>query len=518
MTVVVLVDGAPASLKAAAWAAVPGYMMQRHDGEQLVLLHAWNKGNASPTQSVQDSSDGQYKHFDDADAVRKIPPTVVVQRTLEAIKSNKVTRNTLNYKLETLVLHDSTTTSPRTSPGLPSVHGSVTPSHSVSRRNNHSRAEKGSKKGTDQQQAQGAVQEQTAEEIEASAKEALAEAERKRASQIVQFAKERLVHHRAGALLLGSGNTMDGKHIRLGNVCKAALNIMRQLQPLWFIKNSGSTLRPNTTLLRCVAVVVPLPGDKGCLGRDCDVVRYALQQYRHPGSAIRTLMSAVVVAECVTPAEETERYTQALQQLLHDNSVGGVEVQNAVADAVEEVKDNSNDGKTEECAVDAAKESADPAVHQESDVREEKLNDNEPREHEHTLPMNLDGDFINAGDRPATTLGEETRPPSEGATEDYQWPAVSVCQLRATKQVTEPTVANSSAQIVKFLQKHKTDVVVVSSTVPEELHFALLAMPKMHILVVPSPEPPQLPLVEPLTSTHELGGKSNETGEPVEGS
>ncbi|CCD13960.1 unnamed protein product, partial [Trypanosoma congolense IL3000] len=106
MTLVVLCDGAPASLKAASWAAIPGAMMKNHEGEQLILLHVWNRGGVAPL-GQQDDTEAAVLPLDDPGLIKRLPPSTVFLKTNEFIMSSKTTRDTLNYKLETMVIHDS---------------------------------------------------------------------------------------------------------------------------------------------------------------------------------------------------------------------------------------------------------------------------------------------------------------------------------------------------------------------------------------------------------------------------
>ncbi|EAN95119.1 hypothetical protein C3747_44g48 [Trypanosoma cruzi] len=437
MTVIVMCDGAPASIKAIGWAAVPGHLMRQHDGEQLILLHGWSREDVPRVASSRESPD-RLASVDISPAQNRLPVSDVMRNTLEAITESKVTRDSLNYKIETVVLSDLFTPM------------STTP---AATRPQSSKKSPLSKKelAAQQQQQQQAAAAFTEAELEAAARVAEKEAAQSRAKAIALYARERALHHKAEAILLGTGNSMDGKNIIFGLVAKTVFTEMRQTHVLWFIKNNGCTMRLNTALVRYVVVLVPVSNDAGALERDCRVVQYALGRRRERSM---DTVSAVIVVESTTPPEEVERYSQALRDLLQRETPA------TNSHIVEEVADDATPAFAVTDAPIALEKSG--TVTAEGTPHEAALDDGE------VLPSAEEADI---------------------AAKEQQWPEVSLCQLRATKQVPEPTAGNAAGQVVKFLQRYKTDVVVSPSTLAEELQMALLAVSKPHALLVPAAEP-----------------------------
>ncbi|RNF10618.1 hypothetical protein TraAM80_01434 [Trypanosoma rangeli] len=441
MTVVVMCDGAPASLKAAGWAAVPGNLMRQHDGEQLILVHAWSRDAAlRPTQSRE--SPDKPLPLDDAHSLNRLPLSQVVKGTLETITESKVTRDTLNYKLETMILADPV-------PHLTFL--SAAPMSQVSAKAPLTKKELAVQQKQQQQQQTSMP---TDSEVEAVARDAEKEEAQSRATAIALYAKERALHHHAKTILLGAGNSMDGKSILLGLVAKTVLRDLRQTNILWFIKNNGRAMRPTTAMVRYVVVLVPASNDAQALERDCSVVQYALGCRRERSM---DTVSAVLVVESATSPEEVERYSQTLRAMLQ-RSTTAMNLQEA--DDVD--------------AEDPPPPLASPVTH---------------------APPSLEKNGVTPGEgtpQEAVVDAGEPLPAAEevdSAAEQQQWPEVSLCALRTTKQVAVVTAGNAAGQVVKFLQRHKTDIVVSPSTLPEELHMALLAMSKPHVLIVPLAEP-----------------------------
>ncbi|RNF25845.1 uncharacterized protein Tco025E_01888 [Trypanosoma conorhini] len=435
MPVVVMCDGAPASLKAIGWAAVPGNLTRQHEGEQLILVHAWSRDAVQRPSQFREPPE-RPPSLDDAPSLNRLPLSQVVKGTLEAITENKLTRDTLNYKLETMLLGD------------PVLHVAFPPAALPTQAS--AKASLAKKELAAQQQQQTVTQ--TDAEIEAAAREAEQEAAQSRATNIALYAKERALHHHAKAILLGAGNSMDGKSILLGLVAKTVLRELRQQSVLWFIKNNGCTMRPTTAMVRYVVVLVPASNDEESLERDCRVVQYALGRRREKSM---DTVSAVIVVESATSPEQVERYSQAMRALLQ---------RSAPATDSKEVEDVHGE--------DPPPPPASPAT---------------------DGPLSVDKNEVPSGEegtpREAALDPGESLPAAEevnGAAEEQQWPEVSLCELRTTKQVSVPMAGNVAGQVVKFLQRHKTDVVVSPSTLPEELHMALLSVSKPHVLIVPA--------------------------------
>ncbi|ESS70497.1 hypothetical protein TCDM_00618 [Trypanosoma cruzi Dm28c] len=436
MTVIVMCDGAPASIKAIGWAAVPGHLMRQHDGEQLILLHGWSREDVPRAASSRESPD-RLASVDISLAQNRLPVSDVMRNTLEAITESKVTRDSLNYKIETVVLNDLFTPM------------STTPA--TTRPQSSKKSPLPKKELAAQQQQQQTAAAITEAELEAAARVAEKEAAQSRAKAIALYARERALHHKAEAILLGTGNSMDGKNIILGLVANTVFTEMRQTHVLWFIKNNGCTMRLNTALVRYVVVLVPVSNDAGALERDCRVVQYALGRRREKSM---DTVSAVIVVESTTPPEEVERYSQALRDLLQREKPA------TNSHIIEEAADDATPASAVTDAPIALEKSG--TVTAEGTPQEAALDDGE------VLPSAEEADI---------------------ASKEQQWPEVSLCQLRATKQVPEPTAGNAAGQVVKFLQRYKTDVVVSPATLTEELQMALLTVPKPHALFVPAAEP-----------------------------
>ncbi|EAN79643.1 hypothetical protein, conserved [Trypanosoma brucei brucei TREU927] len=456
MTFVVMCDGGPASLKAVSWASVPGYMMRQHEGEQLILLHIWERcGLPSPLQF--DSPESVPQPPEEAGTAKRLPPSIAIHKTLETIMGSKATRDTLNYKLETMALQETPLNTPRSIRASMEISHGADPPRPGSRQRLSTRGGMSGKR--DAEHHQQAAPEQTTEELEAAARELAEEVERRRAGIIAQYAEDRLKHHNAGALLLGAGNTTENKYISVGHVSRAVLSKIRQTYPLWFIKGNGTTLRLNTTALRHVVVLLPRPGEEGALIRDCSVVQYALGRCREGSGDV---VCAVVIAEGCTPPEEIELYTQTLERLLQGQE-GSINAESLISPKQEQQAPKGNEEQPQNQEAQPMAESMVPS----------------------TTEGAADANPTTATEGPAVTQEQD-------AHQEDEWPKVSVCQLHATKQVTEPTATRVPIQVVKFLQQRKTDVIVIASTVVEELQLALLGMTKQHVLVVPTPEPATL--------------------------
>lgn len=72
--------------------------------------------------------------------------------------------------------------------------------------------------------------------------------------------------------------------------------------------------------------------------------------------------------------------------------------------------------------------------------------------------------------------------------QDEVWPAVSVCTFKASKHVPQPTVWNSSQQIIKSLQQRKVEFAVFASSAPSPVMRTILSHNKPHVIVVPPGE------------------------------
>ncbi|ESL09767.1 hypothetical protein TRSC58_02508 [Trypanosoma rangeli SC58] len=445
MTVVVMCDGAPASLKAVEWAAVPGNLMRQHDGEQLILVHAWSR-YAAPRPTQPKESLDKPSTLDDAHSLNRLPLSQVVKGTLEAITESKVTRDTLNYKLETMIL---------AGPDPPLAFLPAAPATQVSAKATFTKKEL----AMQQKQQQRQTPMPADSEVEATAREVEKEEAQSRATAVALYAKERALHHHANTILLGAGNSMDGKSILLGLVAKTVLRELRQTNFLWFIKNNGRAMRPTTAMIRYVVVLVPASNDAQALERDCSVVQYILGCRREKSM---DTVSAVIVVESATSPEEVERYSQTLRSMLQRSTTA---MNLREADDVDDVDPPPPPPPPPPLAS--------PVTY---------------------APPSLEKDGITPGEgtpQEAAVDAGEPLPATEevDSAAEQQWPEVSLCALRTTKQVDVVTARNAAGQVAKFLQRHKTDVVVSPSTLPEELHMALLAMSKPHVLVVPLAEP-----------------------------
>lgn len=70
---------------------------------------------------------------------------------------------------------------------------------------------------------------------------------------------------------------------------------------------------------------------------------------------------------------------------------------------------------------------------------------------------------------------------------DELWPPVTICSLKVSKHLPNPTVWNSTAQVIKSLQQRRVEFAVLSSSAPHPISNAVLAHHKPHVIIVPSP-------------------------------
>jgi hypothetical protein len=80
---------------------------------------------------------------------------------------------------------------------------------------------------------------------------------------VAGYASERADHYKAEALVLGVGNVLNGKNLVVGSVANEVLSKHSGIRDLWFVKASGSTIRPTAPVRLLVIVDAVFAAAKG---------------------------------------------------------------------------------------------------------------------------------------------------------------------------------------------------------------------------------------------------------------
>lgn len=95
-----------------------------------------------------------------------------------------------------------------------------------------------------------------------------------------------------------------------------------------------------------------------------------------------------------------------------------------------------------------------------------------------------EGAFPSSTPLPTT---EDGSPSDAGPKADELWPPVTICSLKVTKHLPNPTVWNSTPQVIKSLQQRRVEFAVFASSAPDPMVHAVLTHHKPHVVIVPPP-------------------------------
>eukprot|EP00796_Vickermania_ingenoplastis_P004864 gene4864-3485_t len=530
MPAAALCDGAPSALKAAEFAGFPSFFVGSTD--QLILVHAWNPtrlllfAGASAAQAMRDggvsapsspsaggvmSAAASGYGYQDlmAMAVASVSPEVVESQRqclpvpyvlhahIAAIKESKALKDFLNYKFETA--------------NVPYMSGPEVSKPDDDRPKKIPRAS--TARSTKEDIAPLKIQEPTAEEITSTA-----------AALTAAYVRQRADHHKVNTLFLGVGNVMEGKSIRMGNTAEAVLRDLKDRFYLYFIKNDGFTLRHTTSLIRYVVVVTvdngsprppPPPETEEQAGAGTGAAPLELapsptkgqgshrlsdgDSTAHPSNGNHSKMSpppsaqlsngasSVVIVDPVgevPPPVEQPPKVDALQDGL-----------NAVRYALSRRRQGHKDAvavllvvepQISEDLVNQYREVFEAEIAAAPDVCGEKETDEVPAPEE-GKPSEEPAQIPPAPPAPADPSPAPPEAPPEVVAElaklDEAWPPVSICTFKASKHVPQPTVWDSSAQLIKGLQQKKLEFAVIAESAPPPVLKTVLCHNKPHVIV-----------------------------------
>jgi len=219
MPVVVLCDGAPASLKATEFAGFPNFFINSTD--QMILVHSWNaarlaKSETGLTMRESPSANGEggsppatsFFHgppTTPSEAARQavsrispetlelqrqcLPVPYVINAHISLIKESKTLKDFLNYKLE---ISSTPINDTKSDDEIRGKKAGV-------------RSSAGNSRPTKDGIPPLKPQELSIEEMDAAA-----------GTYCSEYALQRAEHHKADTVCLGVGNTMSGKVLRIG--------------------------------------------------------------------------------------------------------------------------------------------------------------------------------------------------------------------------------------------------------------------------------------------------------------
>lgn len=252
---IVLCDGSSASLKAVDTSLVPQLVLRKHKDEQLILLNAWEDVAAAQTPSLTQQAASLH---------------AVVSSTLEQIEKNKHAKDVLNYKLEVLrlsqVLNAANAAGNAPSSGVATASAGRIPTPSS--------APGGSKPGTSAKPPAAAV---AAGDTPPAAAAAGDPRDNTTAYTFMSsYVSARAHHHKCHHVVLGVGNQSNGKTHQVGRLAKelyttsytsdavnvdAPEDVPLHAAPwtLWYVKPTGSTIRPGAGVKFLVLVDAQAP-------------------------------------------------------------------------------------------------------------------------------------------------------------------------------------------------------------------------------------------------------------------
>ncbi|CCW67687.1 unnamed protein product [Phytomonas sp. Hart1] len=438
-SLMVLCDGFQSSIKGVEFAGLPGMLLRRHEGTELVLLHVCdnkealhrsndaavnaagshphvgaassallssdeivqhalamctngsnsgsfiNMTNLSSNAEAPNTTDEQNKSIKEKSQV-SLPSFLVIYNTLTAIQKNKVLAGKLNYKLMTSLLSGAASWLPI----------------------------------SEDEDAEGKCGAATA---------------------VATYAATNARQYNTNTIVLGAGNIPEGKTLRVGAVAKRVLQLKKDFF-LYFMKANGLTLRVSTARVFYMVLVPVMVQDDDNDGKaeeqlqaGVDAVNYALQRRRAQGDGaapeslqhFKDVIAVTLVVEPDADPSKTEQYKQTFEGILNSENLRRIDLENGVKE--------QND----------------------TDVK----NNVEAR----------------AGDTPEE---EVNKIPSTEVI-----PMVSTCMLKPSKANRHPTVRNASAQATKFASSFKPSFLVTASVAPGELHLCMLKELKYHCIIVP---------------------------------
>ncbi|EPY21768.1 hypothetical protein AGDE_13798 [Angomonas deanei] len=297
MSVVVLYDGGASAGRAIEYAGQNGNFIQ-HEGCQLIVTHMWSREpNAADGHKAGEENNNNRES-------ENMSLPLVMQSAMTVITENKYLRDTLQYKMETEMLPPLVTSA---APVPPPGGGILSP-----------KAAPAKAKGKAPEVS--TVTPEELEEQRVKEAEQLNELKKQRGLKIVQYAAQRAQHHHCSTLVLGAGNTVEGKNVLMGTVCAAALAELSRQYVLYIMKQDGLSLRPTTTKVRQMVFGV-IEGEQS-LASIGVATRHALSR-RRAGVAADTV-HVLLIATPEVSEESVTTYTESLTALLEEaGAIGG---------------------------------------------------------------------------------------------------------------------------------------------------------------------------------------------------
>jgi len=120
------------------------------------------------------------------------------------------------------------------------------------------------------------------------------------AATVGKYVRERSEHHGIHNLVLGVGNSAQGKNVAIGSVARELVSTSRSQQRLFFVKATGPVIRPASSL-RMLCLVVP--------GMPLDHVRDALSLCQVEGKNDR--LGVIIVVNSGKPKPNRDVLTTA---------------------------------------------------------------------------------------------------------------------------------------------------------------------------------------------------------------
>lgn len=413
MTALALYDGSPSSVRALELACVPSLLLN-HATEQLGVLWAFR---------------------DQKDPAQLTAPTQIV----DSIGKNRFAAATLNYKLEMLRLPADVMAAPlapvapTTVPTTPPTGaGKGTPAKEAAKKDAKGGAPAAPTAPTPTLPDPAAP---TDPAVVASADGVIGA---KVAAYLGDYTVKRSKHFHSKYIILGVGNTQQGKNIVVGNVAKNIVSHFRSVLPLFLMKASGSAVRPQAPM-RILVLVVPGVTGTAHLEAVLRIAKISTRQDR---------VGVVLIGNNGT-AKLAENFLQV--------------------EATEDGEPSSLRATEKRCleilAGAGLRDGPDPAAD----------------------AGGAEGAAATATNAPAAETGAAVAA-APGAAGQEAFPLINTMFLEPTRAVPLPSVDDVPLQLVKFVSGMKTDFLALpplcGHAIGDALVQACLSAPKPHVLLL----------------------------------
>ncbi|CUF92536.1 Hypothetical protein, putative [Bodo saltans] len=434
----VLCDGSGASLKAIDLAVVPQLVLQQHKDEQLIMIHGFEEVSGAAYSATTPPNPVALQQ--QAAAFQ-----TVVNITLEQIDKHKHAKDQLNYKIEMFRATSKPPAVIRPSSAAPSaqVPGSAraqTPS---------------SKPGTGRGGPHSPAAPMPTEDDHSTDAKLPSSAE-----LLGAYVAKRATHHNVHAFVLGVGNQSNGKTHSIGGIAKqlfrqqyntsddhtvavnadgstATSSTVIPGWALWYVKPTGSVVRPNSSVKFLVLLDAQNQTDSSLLS-----LQYTLKRLIVAGRGDRVgtlIITNNNVSGVVGVSTDGDDVREANSEKMIAEVTERLE-RAGFSDAVEPSGDESNASPSEE----------DGSPRREQDVVGAPLNPSPPN----------------------------------------AFPLVSTLKLDGNNANPRPNVNDVPLQLTKALAKLKTDFLVIPPTkhhtLSEATVFQILGLLRPHVIVPPS--------------------------------